>query len=67
MIGGAALRLGGEIELVLLRPHGLIEVIVADFIHQRLGVGEEEQDDLALFLLHHLLMEPNELSYKGSQ
>ena len=59
IIEGGALRITGEIELILLRPHVMIEVIGADFIHERVRVGEQELDVLPVFLLHHFVMEPN--------
>ena len=34
IIEGAALRIAGEIDLVLHRPHVMLEVICADFIHE---------------------------------
>ena len=55
---GAALRIAGEVNLILHRTHVMIEVIGADFIHERVRVGEEELDVLHVFLLHHVVMEP---------
>ena len=60
IIEGAALRIAGEIKLLLHRPHVLIEVIGADFLHEGVGVDEEELDVAPIFLLHHVVMEPND-------
>ena len=60
MIEWTALLITCEIELILDRPHGLIEVIGADFIHEGVRVGEEELDVGPIFLLHHVVMEPND-------
>ena len=56
---GTALRIAGEIELLLHRPHVLIEVIGADFLHEEVCVGQEELDVLLVFIVHHFVMEPN--------
>ena len=60
IIEWAALWITGEIKLLLHLPHVLIEVIGADFIHERVRVGEEELDVGPIFLLHHVVMEPND-------
>ena len=43
----------------------MIEFIGADFIHERVRVGEEELDVDIVFLLHHVVMEPNDTSEMG--
>ena len=57
--GAACRRIAGEIKLILHPPHVLIEVIGADLIHDGVGVGEEELDVFRIFLLHHVIVEPN--------
>ena len=59
IIEGAALWITGEIKLLLHRPHVLIEVIGADFLHEEVCVGQEELDVLLVFIVHHFVMEPN--------
>ena len=44
-----SLRIARENELVLPRPHVLIEVIGADFIHEGVGVDEDELDVVPYF------------------
>ena len=64
IIEGAALWITGEIKHILHRPHVLIEVIGTHFIHERVRVGEEELDVLPVFLLHHVVMEPDDGEHK---
>ena len=56
----------GEINL-RHRLHDLIEVIGAHFIHDGIGVGEDELDVVTVFLLHHVIMEPNVTYEMGSE
>ena len=65
IIEGAALRITGENEILLHRPHVFIEVIGADFLHEGVGVGEEELKVITIFLLQHVIMEPNYTSEIG--
>ena len=51
-------QLADEIELIFHRPHVLIDVIGADFIHEGGDVGEEELDVVPVYHHHHVLLEP---------
>ena len=49
-----ALWIAREIKLLTHRPHILVEVVGAVFIHDGVGLGEEQLNLVAVFLLPHV-------------
>ena len=60
VIERAALWIAREIKLLPHPPSVLVEVLGAFFIHERVGVGEEQLNIVSIFLLLHLILKPKE-------